>query len=224
MAWMLPAAIAGSSLVSGIFGKSAAGQAASAQRQAAALQQQMYQTTRGDLAPFVQAGRGALPQLSALTSGDPATMQASLAGTPGYQFALSQALKGQQASAAARGLGVSGASLKGAASYATGLADQTFENRFRDALSTAQMGASAAGNTGQIGASLAGTQGNLLSQAGITSAAGTMALPNALTSGINSYLGYQAFNALTDPATGGYTTGGVPKASTADTGWQPAPA
>jgi hypothetical protein len=200
----MAAAVGGSSLLSGIFGKSAAGQAASAQRQAAALQQQMYQTTRGDLSPFVQAGRGALPQLSALTSGDPAIMQASLAGTPGYQFMLGQGLKAQQAGAAARGLGVSGASLKGAASYATGLADQTFENRFQDALKTAQMGASAAGNTGQIGASLAGTAGNLLSQAGVTQAAGTMALPNAVTGGINSYLGYQAYNALTHPTTGGY--------------------
>jgi len=201
---MIPAAIGGSSVISGLFGKSAANKAASASRDAALLQQQMYQTTRGDLAPFVQSGAGALPTLNALTYGDPATVQARLEQTPGYQFALQQGLKSTQANAAARGLGVSGASLKGAATYATGLADQTFENRFQDALRTAGLGESAAAMTGQQGTQAAATGGQYTSQAGLANAAGTMAGPNALTSGINSYLGYQMYLDRTGGGTSGY--------------------
>lgn len=51
--------------------------------------------------------------------------QAQLASTPGYQFDLQQGLQATQNSNAAKGLGVSGAALKGAANYATGLANNT---------------------------------------------------------------------------------------------------
>lgn len=60
--------------------------------------------------------------------------QATLEKTPGYQFNLTQGLKATQNAAAARGLGLSGAALKGAASYATGLADNTYQNQFANAL------------------------------------------------------------------------------------------
>ena len=213
------AAIGGSAILSGVMGKQGAGQAASASRQAAALQEQMYQTTRGDLAPFRASGAGALPQLNALTYGDPATTQAMLESTPGYQFTRTQGLKATQAAAAARGLGVSGAALKGAATYATGLADQTFEERYQDALKTASMGANAAALTGQQGTQAASAAGGFLNQGGVAQAAGTMALPNALTSGLQSYLTYDALKGMI--GTKGYDTGGVPKAATADTGWYP---
>lgn len=68
---------------------------------------------------------------SHITSVVPGRMdQATLEATPGYQFALSQGLKATQNSAAARGLGVSGAAMKGAAAYATGLADNTYQQQF----------------------------------------------------------------------------------------------
>ena len=69
--------------------------------------------------------------------------------TPGYQFTLAQGLKATQSAAAARGLGVSGSALKGAGTYATGLADKTYldqfnvaQQRFGDVLNlnTAQQG------------------------------------------------------------------------------------
>ena len=60
----------------------------------------------------------------------PSMTQAQLEQTPGYQFTLQQGLQATQSSAAARGLGVSGAALKGAATYATGLADNTYKDQF----------------------------------------------------------------------------------------------
>ncbi len=79
--------------------------------------------------PMIQAGQAAASQyqqdLPQLTNQYAPTM-AQLAGTPGYQFALQQGLESTQNAAAARGLGVSGASLKAAGNYATGLAQQTY--------------------------------------------------------------------------------------------------
>jgi len=56
--------------------------------------------------------------------------QENLEKTPGYDFTKTQGLKAVQNSAAARGLGVSGAALKGAATFATGLANQTYKDQF----------------------------------------------------------------------------------------------
>ena len=62
--------------------------------------------------------------------------QSQLEATPGYQFTEAQGLKGVQNSAAARGLGVSGAALKGAATYSTGLADSTYQQQYQDELTS----------------------------------------------------------------------------------------
>jgi hypothetical protein len=59
--------------------------------------------------------------------------EAWLQQTPGYQWQLQQGLQQVQSSAAARGLGVSGASLKGAAQYTTGLADANYQNQYNNA-------------------------------------------------------------------------------------------
>lgn len=227
------------------------GKASSAAKDAAAQQKQMYLQTRADLSPFTQAGAGVLPAVNALAmsgptgggpdyigmagsmfpgglpgSGGPGTpgggmTQAELEATPGYQFTRDQGLKMVQSAAAARGLGMSGASLKGAATYATGLADSTYKTqfdianaKFADVLNlntgqqnrlssqyarlhdTAALGESAAAGTGTAGTSAAATAGNYLNQAGLAQAAGTTGATNALTGAANSYLGYQNFQDL----------------------------
>jgi len=179
-------------------------QAAAANR-AADLQQQQYKQTRQDLLPFTQAGQTATnmltQQLPALTA--PINLdEATLRQTPGYQFALSQGLKSVQNGAAARGLGSSGAAMKGAANYATGLADQTYLDQFNVAntnmnnaynrlMGVASLGANAGAQTGNIGAQLTGNAGNYLTQDGTAQAAGLIGAGNALTNGANSYAGYQ---------------------------------
>jgi hypothetical protein len=77
--------------------------------------------------PPPQYAGGAPPQFK----WDP-TM-AGLAQTPGYQFTLHQGLQATQNAAAARGLGVSGAALKGADTFATGLASQTYNQQLNNA-------------------------------------------------------------------------------------------
>jgi hypothetical protein len=57
-----------------------------------------------------------------------------LAQTPGYQFTLDQGLRATQSSAAARGLGMSGAAMRGAADYASGKASETYNQQLTNAI------------------------------------------------------------------------------------------
>ena len=212
-----------------------ASKAAGAAKDAAALQQRQYETTRADLLPYNQAGQSVLGDLTNLARSDPygggpnylamaqqnlpGTMtQQQLEATPGYQFALSQGLQSTQNAAAARGLGVSGASLKGAAKFATGLADSTYQNQFANQqtkyqdllnLNTGQqsnltnqynrlsgvatLGENAAAHTAAEGTKSATAQGGLLSKAGQYQAAGIQGIGNAITGAAQNYLSYQAY-------------------------------
>ncbi|HEY2416391.1 MAG TPA: hypothetical protein VGH84_00610, partial [Steroidobacteraceae bacterium] len=158
--------------------------------------------------------------------------QAQLEATPGYQFARDQGLKAVQSSAAARGLGVSGASLKGAATYATGLASNTYQQQFNNAQTNFQnlinlntgaqanlqnqyarlaglttTGENAAAQTGQQGTTAAAYQGNYLTQAGQATGAGTVNAGNALNQGVQNYLGYNLAQQYLTPSAGGATSG-----------------
>lgn len=243
-------------VASGIGSLVSGSEASSASKEAAQAQLQMYYQTRSDLSPYNQMGQAVLSDLQSLaqsgrTGGgtdylSKAEQQANWLGqgptqswleqTPGYQWNLAQGLKATQAAAAARGLGVSGASLKGASTYATGLADSTYQNQFNNAnqilsnwlnLNTAQqgnitnqfnrlynvasLGENAAATTGAQGTQAASNYGNYLSQSGQYTAAGTLGASNALTSGINNYLSYSALNNLINPTggTGGYQLSGT---------------
>ena len=202
--------------------QSAAKTQANAARDAAAQQYQMYDQTRSDLLPWQQAGQQALGQLQTLTGtnpgGNPLTAQLTkpfeptmqqLEQTPGYQFVLDQSLKSVQNAYAAKGLATSGAALKGAANFASGLASATFQQQFQNYLGQnqqiynmlsgiSQQGENAAAQTGQIGQGEAATAGQLTAQAGTAQAAGTVGAANALTQGLQSASNYAALYALTN--------------------------
>jgi hypothetical protein len=142
--------------------------------------------------------------------------QSDLEATPGYQFTLNQGLKATQNSAAARGLGLSGAAMKAAGSYATGLSDQTYNTRFNQGqqlwqdqvtnqtnnynrlIGPTQVGASAAAGQNQVGAVTGNNiANNLISGgnaaasgilgAGQAGAAGTLGVTNALNNGLQQF-------------------------------------
>ncbi|MDN8066335.1 hypothetical protein [Burkholderia vietnamiensis] len=146
---------------------------------------------------------------------------AQAAATPGYQFTLTQGLKSVQNSAAARGLGTSGAALKGAAGYATGLADSTYNDVFNRALSTynanfgkaqnvfnmnytsaannvnrlsglVSNGQNAAATNGSLGAAAAGNIGNTLMNGANAQASGIVGSSNALSNALSG-VGNTAF-------------------------------
>ena len=222
---MVAAAIIGGAAISGIAGavgsSSAAGAQSNAANRAAQTNLQMYNTTRGDLLPYNQLGQSSLGQLSAAANAQaPSTLtpfdptQSWLEQTPGYKFQLYQGLKSTQNSAAARGLGLSGAALKANDTYAQGLASSNYQNQFNNYLNSQQqaynqqvsnqtntfnrlsalgsLGENAAAQTGSYGTQAAANIGQAQIGVGNAQAAGSLGVANSLGnigSGIsNAYL------------------------------------
>lgn len=96
------------------------------------------------LAPYAEAGANALGNLN--RPGGPLNAPAQqfsfnpqdLVNDPGYQFTLTQGLQAVDRGAASRGMAASGGTAKSEEQYATGLAQNTFQNAFTRALSTFQ--------------------------------------------------------------------------------------
>ncbi len=140
-----------------IFGSTmAAGAQTAAANKAISAQQSMFNTAKGLAMPFIQGGQDAWkilapmlgiggtpadakniyggavqPGYGTLTSPFQPTQQ-FLEQTPGYQFIKQQGLESTQNSFAAKGLGSSGAAMKGAADYVTGIAGNTWQQQFED--------------------------------------------------------------------------------------------
>lgn len=106
--------------------------------QSNAAQLLMFGLNKEILKPYIKSGVKAsgrlFNQIDKISSKPISFTQKDLEETPGYKFTLAQGLKSVQNSAAARGLGVSGAALKGATEYATGLASKTYNDRFQNEL------------------------------------------------------------------------------------------
>lgn len=218
------------SAISNIFGAQSAAQAqqqAAQQANAAVLQQQQtglnaqsnfFNTGNAPLTSIANQGVQAYQNLNSAIPGltAPITMdQATLEATPGYQFNLSQGERGVGLGAAATGL--SGAQAKAAATFATGLADSTYQNQFNNAntnkqnafnflLGTAQTGVGAAGQLGanatsagnadiQNSQQVGGQLSSNLIGAGNAQAAANIAtgnnVGNALTSGSTAFASAQ---------------------------------
>lgn len=135
-------AIIGSALVSGAVTAYTTNKATSAQQKAITeanrIQQEQYAQTRQDLAPYREMGARAgtelenrLPFLTSPIDVSEELNNPDSTAAKAYNFTKTQGLKAVQNSSAARGLGVSGAALKGAANFVTGLADNTYGNLFQ---------------------------------------------------------------------------------------------
>lgn len=208
--------------------KSAADTQSDAANRAADIQNQQWQQTQANMKPYLQLGTSSIsPLLKAMgynasqnddgtwsyngvDSSNPlmqrfsAPTAAEAGASPGYQFTLQQGLKATQNSAAARGLGTSGAALKGASTYATGLADSTYNDVYNRALQTFNTnyksasdnvnrltglvgsGQNAAGGLGALGAQTTANIGNTITSGANAQAAGTIGSANALSGALGS--------------------------------------
>jgi len=170
----------------------------------------MYKKTRSDLEPYREAGERYSDELERrmpfLTSPIEMT-QENLEKTPGYQFTRAQGLKAVQNAAAARGLGVSGAALKGASTFATELANNTYKDQF--ALENTNrtnayerlkglvtVGQNAAAQTATAGTAAAGTAANAQIGAGNAQAAAYNAMGAAGSKFATDVGGYAAYKGL----------------------------
>jgi hypothetical protein len=140
MAWLAAAAAVAGSLMSSSSAEDAANTAANASTQASnasiAEQRRQYDLNRADMAPYTAAGTGAVNRLAAGfgTGGEFSNVFSNedfLANRdPGYQFSMDEGMKALNASYASRGLGTSGAGIKGALAYGTNLGSQEYQNAF----------------------------------------------------------------------------------------------
>lgn len=212
-AWVATAVV-GAGVVGAASTVYASGKASDAQVQAANIaaqtQMRMYNQTRSDLAPYRQMGEDAYatlqPKLKDLTDGvsiDPNVLKDS----DYYRFAESQGLKTAQNSAAARGLGKSGAALKGATSFAEGLATGTYKDAFNMAVtnqtntfnrlkSLIDTGQNASAQTGSAGTAAATGAASAQIGAGNAQAAGYNAAGGAIANAANNVGGYAAYKGL----------------------------
>ncbi len=122
--------------------------------QGLAFQKQQYGQNQANLAPWIQAGQGAVGSLSQLqqqalngtgplapwTQQFQAPTAAQAAQYPGYQFQLQQGQQALQNSAAASGGLLSTGTAKNLDAYSQGLAQQDYGNVYNQALQQYQLG------------------------------------------------------------------------------------
>jgi len=213
MPWMIPAAIIGGSLLSSQSASSAADTAAQASGQASAAsvgeQRREFDINQTNQQPWLTAGTGAVNQLAEglkpggqFASVMPFNFQYDK-NDPAFTFSFDQGMRGINASMAAKGMGGSGAGIKGAAGFAENLANSYYGDAFNRYVTgfNAQTGernqlynryAGVAG-TGQQAANQIGAQGaNMASNIGNTlmsNAANTGNAAMAASGRISSYIG-----------------------------------
>lgn len=192
-------------------GREANEAALTGQRESLAFQQKQADQARADNEPWRVAGGNALSQLAGRTADGGDFMRnfgaADFQADPGYQFRLSEGMKGLTNSAAARGGLLSGAALKAASAYNQNMGSQEYGNAYsrfntnRDAqynklASLAGVGQTASNNNannamqlGQMGAqgmmNTANQVGQNMMGMGNARASGYMAQGNALTGALN---------------------------------------
>ena len=221
MPWMIPAAIVGSSLLGSSAASGAAATQAAAADRAAQLQNDQYNQTRADQAPYREAGVTALNALTPLATNYTPFGMSQFQQDPGYQFRLSEGQRAMGHQAGARGGMVSGTSLKAMQDYAQNSASGEYQNAFnryqteRNARlnplqSLAGVGQTSTNFLGQAGAANAGAVGNYLTGGAAANAAGQVGTANALTSGLGTYLNYSGGNNLVSALRGG--SGGMTSA------------
>ena len=219
-AWMIPAAIFGSALLGSRSASKAGDVQAAAADRAAELQQQQYEQTRADQAPYRQAGYNALAEMQRTAGNVPGAFKfgaGDYQADPGYAFRLSEGQKALDRQAAARGGLISGGALKAAQRFGQEMGSQEFGNAYNRALTgyntgvasenqlynrqagLAGIGQTATNLVGQTGQNYATSAGNLMTGAGAAQAAGQVGATNAITGGLGTYLNYnqnQAQNSL----------------------------
>lgn len=161
------ASLLGSSKASKAAKKAAAEQSAAADRaaqmqqeaadKALAQQERMYQQGRADFMPYREAGLRALGRYERMQQGTLPMQQ-----TPEYSFARNEGLRALGAQYGARGLGNSGARMKAALKYGSGLASSAFGNEMQRTGNLVNMGSGVAQNLANLGAGFGQNTANLM--------------------------------------------------------------
>jgi hypothetical protein len=186
----LPAIIAGAATIGGaLISSSASKNAANAQiasgDRALAEQARQYDQSRTDFAPWREAGGKAIGQLSdMLQPGYDHTT------SPGYQFRFSEGQRAVESGGAARGMLMSGGTLKDLTRFGQGVAADDFNDQFNRTASVAQGGQQVNGQLAQLGAQNAQNAGNIMMGQGNARASGYAGQANAWGGALNNLAGF----------------------------------
>ena len=225
MAWVATAVIGAGVLGAGATAysanKAADAQTAAGER-AIAMQQGQYQQTRTDLDPYRSAGANATSLLNSrigeLTKPISVNPQ-DFVNSDMYKFAQTQGERAVTNSAAARGLGTSGAALKGAAAFESGLNLQNWQQNFNNQVTNqtnaysrlkglVDTGENAAAQTGALGEKAAYNSGVAAVGEGNAQAAADNRIGLSIANTANGIGGYMAYKGLYGGSSGPTTTGG----------------
>lgn len=187
--YLLPAAIAGSSVLGALASKKAADTQAAAQMSANQLQYKMFQEQQALQEPWRQTGINALNKLN---TGN------ILGNDPGYAFRLGEGQKALERQAAARGGLISGSALKAATRYGQDMGSQEYNNAFNRYATLAGYGQNATNTLTSAAGNYGANAGAGMTSAAAANAAGTVGTANALASGVGQYLNYSSNQDLTN--------------------------
>jgi len=197
------------------------------------LQREIWEKQQADYKPYLEQGTWGINRLGDLMkkgSGqlnnpfDTYLKSVGLSGgkfdtsNPAYQFQLKQGQQALDRSAAARGMGYSGAQMKAAQQFGQGLASQEYDKQYNRASgefgdyynrlaglsqggqqaagSMSQAGGQYAQNAGNTFANLSNAQTGILGQQANARASGYTAKANAVTGGLNSLTNLYALNKI----------------------------
>ncbi len=188
--------------------KTQANAALTASQDAGSIQQNEFDVQQANLAPYLAAGKIALPALEAGTQpGGQFNRNFTLQDfqqDPGYAFDLQQGNQAVQRSAAALGDFNSGGTLKAIENYTQGAASTEFNNaynrfntsneaNFGNLAALAGIGTNSNNTFANVGTNaannIANTTASGIATAGNAMAAGTVGSANAVTGGINAAAG-----------------------------------
>jgi hypothetical protein len=186
------------------FGMYSADRAADAQVDAAnaasATQLGMFNQTRKDNMPWMQAGQGGLNSLMGLMnfqqgsdgswtqSTDPNAYKTYLQRDPGYQVRMTEGLKALENSAAARGNLLSGNTLKDITRFGQDYASNEFGNAYNRLAGLSGTGQATGQYLGGLRSELGNQVGNNTMTAGAARASGYMGQYNVMNNSINQIL------------------------------------
>lgn len=185
-------AVIGTSVVQGALQSRAADRAADAQvassNEAIALQREQFEAIQELLAPYIEAGSGALgAQQDLLGLSGPEAQQAAIAqiqNSPQFSALVAQGEEGILQNAAATG-GLRGGNTQGAlAQFRPQVLNQLINQRFGQLGGLAQMGQNSAVGQGSFGQNMAGQVTNLIGQRGAAQAGEYLADAQAINTGI----------------------------------------
>lgn len=174
-----------------------------AQREANAINREMFEYQKSIQAPYVQAGQQSLADIQALMA-DPSSIQ----NDPSYQWRMSQGQQALERNMAARGGMLGGAALKQLQRYGQGFASQEFQNQFNRLSALAGIGQAAANTMTGVAGNFGANAMEGATALGNIDASRALGIAGSLNNALDTYLDYDLQNKWLNAGQGGGASGG----------------